>query len=69
MPIYEFECKECKHITEMMYLNATEAEGKLPKCPKCGGKTEKLISGTSFHLKGIGWGADGYENKKRFCNQ
>ncbi len=64
MPIYEFECKVCNHIIEQIYPNTAEAEGKSPKCPKCLGETKKIISGTTFLLKGIGWGADGYENKK-----
>jgi predicted nucleic acid-binding Zn ribbon protein len=32
----------------------------LRKCPKCSGKLEKLISRTSFALKGGGWYAEGY---------
>jgi putative FmdB family regulatory protein len=34
----------------------------LRKCAECSGKLEKLISRTSFHLKGGGWFAQGYGN-------
>lgn len=41
-----------------------EAEHKmldtLSKCPKCGGKVRKLISRSSFILKGEGWANTGY---------
>jgi putative FmdB family regulatory protein len=30
-------------------------ENPLGTCPKCGGKLEKLISNSSFVLKGSGW--------------
>ena len=31
------------------------SESPLKKCPKCGGKIEKMVSATSFQLKGTGW--------------
>ena len=34
----------------------------LRKCRECPGKLEKLISRTSFQLKGGGWYAQGYSN-------
>lgn len=30
------------------------------KCPECGGRLEKLLSRTSFQLKGGGWFEHGY---------
>ena len=32
----------------------------LRKCQKCSGRLEKLISRTSFALKGGGWYSEGY---------
>lgn len=32
----------------------------LSKCPKCKGKLEKIISQTSFQLKGSGWYVSDY---------
>ena len=36
----------------------------LPKCESCGGDMSKLISQTSFSLKGKGWYATDYKNTK-----
>ncbi len=61
MPIYEFECDECQEVTELWQ---SMSDAPLEKCPKCGGSVHKLISKSSFHLKGGGWYADGYGNSK-----
>lgn len=64
MPIYEYECGECGHQFELFQkINAK----KKANCEKCGGKSEKIISQSSFALKGGGWYADAYSgpsNKK-----
>ncbi|MBI5203659.1 MAG: zinc ribbon domain-containing protein [Nitrospirae bacterium] len=52
MPIYEYECLSCKEVHEKIQKFADEP---LTVCPKCGGKLKKLISNTSFVLKGTGW--------------
>ncbi|KAF0144352.1 MAG: type I antifreeze protein [Nitrospirae bacterium] len=52
MPIYEYECQSCKEVHEKVQKFADEP---LTICPKCGGKLKKLISNTSFVLKGTGW--------------
>jgi predicted nucleic acid-binding Zn ribbon protein len=36
------------------------SEEPLRECRECGGSLRKLISSTSFVLKGSGWYADGY---------
>lgn len=52
MPIREYKCKNCGNYIEIIQgIN----EKPLQECPKCGGKLEKLISNTSFQLKGSGW--------------
>ncbi|MHB1661136.1 MAG: FmdB family zinc ribbon protein [bacterium] len=52
MPIREYKCKECGNYMEVIQgVN----EKPLEACPKCGGKLEKLISNSSFVLKGSGW--------------
>ncbi|MFP3982673.1 MAG: FmdB family zinc ribbon protein [Desulfurivibrionaceae bacterium] len=61
MPIYEYECEKCQKITEK-WQNITE--DPLTTCPECQGLLKKVISRTSFHLKGGGWFADGYSNGK-----
>ncbi|MFA4829608.1 MAG: zinc ribbon domain-containing protein [Thermodesulfovibrionales bacterium] len=52
MPIYEYECLSCKEVHEKVQKFSDEP---LTICPKCGGKLKKLISNTSFVLKGTGW--------------
>jgi putative FmdB family regulatory protein len=52
MPLYEYYCPKCKKTSEVMQKIS---EPPLKKCSKCGGKVEKLVSATSFHLKGTGW--------------
>lgn len=56
MPIYEYQCEKCKMITEKIQ----SYDGKAPKCGKCKIKTHRVISRTSFALKGEGWAKDGY---------
>jgi len=59
MPIYEYGCTECgKHIEAFQKIT----DEPLTLCPDCGGELSKLISSTSFVLKGGGWYADGYSS-------
>ncbi|MDE0031169.1 MAG: zinc ribbon domain-containing protein [Deltaproteobacteria bacterium] len=51
MPIYEYNCSKCGvfEVTQRI------TEDPLKKCPSCRSKVRKLISNTSFQLKGSGW--------------
>jgi len=57
MPIYEYLCTKCRQHTEVMQRMS---DPPLTKCPSCSGKLRKLVSNTSFVLKGGGWYKDGY---------
>jgi putative FmdB family regulatory protein len=57
MPVYEYECLKCKKRHEIMQRIT---ENPLIDCPDCGGKMKKIISSTSFVLKGTGWYATDY---------
>lgn len=57
MPIYEYQCGSCGKIFEEWQSGFEERE---MECPECGGESKRLISHSSFHLKGSGWYADGY---------
>ncbi len=57
MPIYEYRCLDCSEEFEVIQKVSARP---LRRCRKCGGRLEKLISRTSFVLKGGGWYADGY---------
>ena len=62
MPIYEYECAACgRTFEEMQKMSAAP----LKKCSLCGaGKVRRLISQTSFRLKGTGWYQSDYARKK-----
>ena len=59
MPIYEYSCQKCGtfEVTQRII------EKPLTKCPTCKGKVKKLISNTSFQLKGTGWYVTDYARK------
>jgi putative FmdB family regulatory protein len=61
MPIYEYECAKCGAVQEVLQRFTDKP---LKKCPECAGKLHKLISQSSFHLKGSGWYVTDYANKK-----
>ena len=51
MPIYEYRCEHCGDFEEMQRIT----DPPLQRCPKCRRKVRRLISNTSFQLKGTGW--------------
>ena len=56
MPIYEYDCPACGRVEVMQ--KASDAE--LSKCPYCAengkkSKVKRVLSQSSFHLKGSGW--------------
>lgn len=60
MPIYEYRCQVCRHEMEVMQKMADEA---LTTCPACGKEgLTKLISRSSFQLKGTGWYQTDFKN-------
>ncbi len=62
MPIYEYECSKCGRVDEVIQKFSDKP---LTKCKHCSGKLHKLISHSSFHLKGTGWYVTDYPNKSR----
>ena len=59
MPVYEYECRKCGTFETTQRIT----EEPLSKCPTCKGKVKKLISNTSFQLKGTGWYITDYARK------
>src|SRR5436309_3217287 len=62
MPIYEYRCGACGHAFEEWQKMSDPPVRTCPKCKKK--KVEKLISHTSFSLKGGGWYKDLYTSAK-----
>lgn len=57
MPIYEYQCPLCKKRQELLqHMDKAEA----PVCQPCAKQMTRLVSSTSFSLKGDGWYKDGY---------
>ena len=52
MPIYEYQCTKCGEVFEAFQKITDEP---LTRCKFCHCKVEKLISQSSFQLKGSGW--------------
>jgi putative FmdB family regulatory protein len=61
MPIYEYACQKCGNVVEV--FQKVNEKGPA-KCPKCGGKLARVLSHTSFQLKGGGWYKDLYSSVK-----
>ncbi|MBN2687158.1 MAG: zinc ribbon domain-containing protein [Deltaproteobacteria bacterium] len=61
MPIYEYRCTKCGNEFEQFQSITDET---IPKCAACKGKAKRLISQSSFHLKGSGWYVTDYGGKK-----
>ena len=57
MPIYEYRCEKCQHQFDLLQKITDEP---VKECPECGGPVSKLISSTSFILKGSGWYVSDY---------
>ncbi|NTU43545.1 MAG: zinc ribbon domain-containing protein [Nitrospirales bacterium] len=62
MPIYEYQCLECGKSHEIIQKFS---DAPMEKCPACGGQMKKLISNTSFVLKGTGWYVTDYASKNK----
>ena len=62
MPIYEYQCPQCQHRFEE-WVKSPSDQGEEP-CPKCGTASPRIMSQTSFVLKGGGWYVDDYGYRK-----
>lgn len=60
MPIYEYVCTKCGARVEVLQKMS---DAPMKRCKSCRGKLEKLISQTSFQLKGTGWYQTDYAAK------
>lgn len=59
MPVYEYKCAKCGVVEVMQSIK----DAPLRRCPQCKSKVERMISSSSFVLKGSGWYATDYAKK------
>jgi len=60
MPLYEYQCKKCRHRFEKIQKFS---DAPVKKCPKCGGAVEQLLSAPAVQFKGSGWYVTDYAKK------
>jgi len=61
MPTYEYRCSQCGHEFE---VEQRITESPICTCVECQEEgAERVISASTFVLKGGGWYADGYSKK------
>jgi putative FmdB family regulatory protein len=65
MPFYEYQCTECGKLTEVLQKMS---DPQVSSCDSCAGKMKKLISQSTFHLKGSGWYVTDYANNSNNSN-
>lgn len=58
MPMYEYECAACEKVHEVLQKFS---DAPLAECPDCGKPVKKLMSRSSFALKGTGWYTTDYK--------
>jgi putative FmdB family regulatory protein len=66
VPLYEYQCKKCKHKFEKIQKFS---DRPLKKCPECGGPLEKLLHAAGLQFKGAGWYVTDYGAKTRHGEQ
>lgn len=60
MPLYEYQCRKCRKLTERI----EKLTGPhLRKCPHCGGAVERQASAPAIQFKGSGWYVTDYARK------
>ena len=60
MPLYEYQCDDCKHRFERIQKFSDEL---VKTCPSCGGSVRKLLSSPAIQFKGTGWYVTDYARK------
>lgn len=62
MPIYEYECEGCGRVHDKIQKFS---DPPMETCPDCGKSVRKLMSLSSFSLKGSGWYTTDYKAKPK----
>jgi len=62
VPLYEYQCKKCKHKFEKIQKFS---DRPIRKCPECGGSVEKIQHAPAVQFKGTGWYVTDYGGKDK----
>jgi putative FmdB family regulatory protein len=60
MPTYEYVCKQCGHLFEIVQSMRDQA---LTECPECGGELRKVFAPPAISFKGSGFYATDHGKK------
>ena len=63
MPIYEYQCNTCHHTLELLCKHDSAPVASCPMCQSS--DLSRIVSATSFQLKGAGWYVSDYAKNKR----
>jgi len=61
MPLYEYKCKSCGVVTEVLQK---VQDPPMTRCVHCGGRLTKIISSPAIQFKGSGWYVTDYAKKE-----
>ncbi len=61
MPIYEYHCPKCRETFEELRKSVDD---DVAPCPVCGEPSGRIISNSAFILKGGGWYATTYKDRR-----
>jgi putative FmdB family regulatory protein len=61
VPLYEYQCKKCKHKFEKIQKFS---DRPVKKCPECGSPVEKIMHAPAVQFKGSGWYVTDYGGKQ-----
>ena len=62
MPTYEYVCKSCGHIFEIVQ---SMKDDPLTECPECGGELRKVFAPPAIAFKGSGFYATDHGKKSK----
>jgi putative FmdB family regulatory protein len=65
MPLYEYECNQCRRRTEKIQKYS---DPEITVCPHCGGPLERTLTAPNVQFKGGGWYKDLYSSVKPPAN-
>ncbi len=73
IPIYEYltvdKKKSCGYCIKPYEIEQKISDEPLKSCPECNNPVKRLISCTTFVLKGSGWYKDGYSGKANITSK